>query len=219
MKRSISGWNRSPKKRRDAVERRCQARGEAQPLALDARRSGRGAVIPDSAIARRSVLWPPLWPESDGLPLNRACGLGSWSGVGRRHPDAGPRVASAPSQRKMSRPRYRRGARPARPDRQVDLAPGVLELLGELAAGLGAADDEDRAGRQVRLAAVDEGVDGVIRVRQRRGDLRDVRAMEAAGRDDDPLRLERALVRVERGSPPPAAARAARRASPSRPAR
>ena len=213
MKRSISGWNRSPKNRsiRSSVASRPGA--SDQPLPVDAaiRPSERDPrlghrpqvrVVAALVARERRVAVEPR-PRARQLLERR-----------QRHADVRPaereRAEPAEDVAAAIPPRDPAG----RPDRQVHLAARVLELLGDLDAGLAGADDEDRARRQIRLAPVGVRVERRDPRRQRRSDLRDARDVERAARDDDVLRRQRPVVRVEREARRRIAARGAGRASP-----
>jgi hypothetical protein len=73
------------------------------------------------------------------------------------------------------------------PASQDDVASGLVQLLRDLAAGLGATDDEHTAGREGSLVAIPVRVDLEELCRQRLGTRRPVRTLvRARGKDDGP---------------------------------
>ena len=89
-----------------------------------------------------------------------------------------------------------RERRLARPDRQVDLVRG-RELLGELEAGVAAADDQDRSPSDVLRRSVRAAVDLCHLRIEALGERGHERDLKRSGRDDDLLGLVRPPV-VER---------------------
>src|SRR5215510_9078848 len=108
-------------------------------------------VTPFRANWCRLMVCPPYFPESCGLGANLALGEGSWSAVC----SSLPRVTA---QKKESFPPI-----PARPPygtahAHIHATPALIELLGDLAAGIGAADHQHRPGWQGMGVAVVTGV-------------------------------------------------------------
>jgi len=66
----------------------------------------------------------------------------------------------------------------------------LKELLGKLASGLSAADDQNLSGRKCLSVAVVFRVDGVQAARERRGGRRTVSFLVRARRDHDGLRAQ-----------------------------
>jgi hypothetical protein len=70
--------------------------------------------------------------------------------------------------------------------REEDLAPGLVQLLRELAAGLPAADHEHRPGREAGGLGVVVGVEARDAVREHVGERRAVRPLVGAAAEHDP---------------------------------
>ena len=140
-------------------------------------------------------------PVAWTLATSRAAGVGSE--LDRIIEEAG--LEDPPDEVVIAEP-ARRPRRP--PAREEDLAAGLVQLLGDLAARLAAADDQHRPGGQLaRIAVVlDVDLEQVRRERRRAG--RPVRALVGAGAQDHRPRLERPVRGLEQRSRRPAAARA-----------
>ena len=121
--------------------------------------------------------WPPPWPVAIGLAPRRAAGT---AGCDRLAEES--RLLEPPDEVAATQPARRPRGLPARQD---DVPAGFPELLGELAARLPAADDQDRARRQARLVAVLLHVDPQEAGRQRVGAGGAVGTLERAGAQDD----------------------------------
>ena len=124
---------------------------------------------------------PPSLPETCGSQPNRAAGDGKLLDRRERHPDLGAVVEGLEQPPNHVTAAVASRCRWAHGDSQVHLASGGVQLLGDLGAGLAAADDEDASGGQLAGPAVLAGVHLVDVIGQLRTGGWDARSLVRAG--------------------------------------